>query len=130
MGILDHIGINVSSYARSKTFYEKALAPLGIEVVMEYGTWCGMGRNMKPAFWFGEGVAKYQTPENTKVITPVHLSFLARSRAEVDEFYAAAIAAGGKDNGKPGLRKEYHPNYYGAFVLDPDGHNIEAVIHT
>ena len=107
MSILDHIGVNVSSYPRSKAFYEKALAPLGIEVVREYGTWCGMGRG-----------------------TPVHLSFVARSRAEVDAFYAAAIAAGGKDNGKPGVRKEYHPNYYGAFVIDPDGHNVEAVIHT
>ncbi|HEY1955630.1 MAG TPA: VOC family protein [Polyangiaceae bacterium] len=130
MSSLDHIGINVSSYARSKTFYEKALAPLGMEVVMEYGSWCGMGRNKKPDFWFGEGVAKYQTPEQTKIITPVHVSFVARSRAEVDAFYEAAIAAGGKDNGKPGVRKEYHPNYYGAFVIDPDGHNVEAVIHT
>ena len=130
MSILDHIGINVSSYARSKAFYEKALAPLGIEVVREHGSWCGMGRKKKPDFWFGEGVGKFQTPEQVKVITPVHVSFVARSRAEVDAFYAAAIAAGGKDNGKPGVRKEYHPSYYGAFVLDPDGHNVEAVIHT
>ena len=130
MAILDHIGINVSSYPRSKAFYEKALAPLGIEVVREYGTWCGMGRDKKPAFWFGEGVSKFQTAEQLKVITPVHVSFVARSRAEVDAFYAAAIAAGGKDNGKPGVRKEYHPSYYGAFVIDPDGHNVEAVIHT
>ena len=130
MGILDHIGINVSSYARSKAFYAKALAPLGIEVILEYGTWCGLGRNGKPAFWIGEGVASYQNSEQTKIITPAHVSFVARSRAEVDAFYEAAIAAGGKDNGKPGIRKEYHPNYYGAFVLDPDGHNVEAVIHT
>ena len=130
MGTLDHIGINVSSYAKSKVFYEKALAPLGIQVVMEYGTWCGFGRDKKPDFWMGEGVTKYQTPAHVKVITPVHVSFIARSRAEVDAFYEAAIAAGGKDNGRPGVRKEYHPNYYGAFVIDLDGHNIEAVIHT
>ena len=130
MGILDHVGINVSSYARSKQFYERALAPLGVTVVMEYGTWCGMGRDGKPDFWFGEGVAKYQTAEQVKTITPVHLCFVARSRAEVDAFYEAAIAAGGKDNGRPGVRKEYHPHYYGAFVIDPDGHNVEAVIHT
>ena len=129
MPVLDHIGINVSSYARSKAFYEKALAPLGITCVMEYGPFCGFGRDRKPDFWIGEGAARFQSPEQVKVITPVHVSFVARSRAEVDAFYQAALAAGGKDNGPPGVRKEYHPNYYGAFVIDPDGHNVEAVIH-
>jgi catechol 2,3-dioxygenase-like lactoylglutathione lyase family enzyme len=130
MAILDHIGINVSDYTRSKAFYDQALAPLGVKAVMEFGSWCGYGRDGKPDFWMGNGVASYQKPEQTKNITPVHVSFVARNRGEVDAFYNAAIAAGGKDNGKPGIRKEYHPNYYGAFVLDPDGHNIEAVIHT
>jgi catechol 2,3-dioxygenase-like lactoylglutathione lyase family enzyme len=130
MPLLDHIGINVSDYARSKAFYAKALAPLGVEVVMEFGSWCGFGRDKKPDFWIGQGVMKFQTPEQVATITPVHVSFVARSRAEVDAFYAAAIAAGGRDNGKPGLRPEYHPNYYGAFVIDPDGHNVEAVIHS
>jgi catechol 2,3-dioxygenase-like lactoylglutathione lyase family enzyme len=130
MGILDHIGINVTDYARSKAFYEKALAPLGITLVMEYGKAAGFGRGGKPDFWVGEGATSFQRAEHLLHITPVHVSFAARTRAEVDAFHAAAMAAGGRDNGKPGERKEYHPNYYGAFVLDPDGHNIEAVIHT
>ncbi len=96
---------------------------------MEFGTACGFGRDKKPELWIGEGVASFQKPENVKVITPVHVSLAARSRAEVDAFYKAALAAGGKDNGAPGVREQYHPSYYGAFVLDPDGHNIEAVIH-
>jgi catechol 2,3-dioxygenase-like lactoylglutathione lyase family enzyme len=130
MTILDHFGINVSSYGRSKAFYEKALAPLGIQAIMEYGTACGFGRDGKPDFWIGEGITKFQKPEHLKVITPVHVAFVARSRAEVEAFYKAALSAGGKDNGEPGVRKEYHPNYYGAFVIDPDGHNVEAVVHT
>jgi catechol 2,3-dioxygenase-like lactoylglutathione lyase family enzyme len=130
MAILDHIGINVTDYARSKAFYEKALAPLGIEVIMEFGSFCGFGRDGKPDFWIGQGTTSYQTPEHLSPITPVHVSFAARSRAEVDAFHTAALAAGGRDFGKPGLREVYHPNYYGAFVLDPDGHNVEANIHT
>jgi catechol 2,3-dioxygenase-like lactoylglutathione lyase family enzyme len=130
MPVLDHIGINVSSYPRSRAFYEKALAPLGITCVMEYGTFCGFGRDGKPDFWIGEGANRFQTPAQVAVITPVHVCFVARSRAEVDAFHRAALAAGGKDNGAPGIRKEYHPSYYGAFVIDPDGHNVEAVIHT
>jgi catechol 2,3-dioxygenase-like lactoylglutathione lyase family enzyme len=129
MSSLDHVSCNVSSYAKSKAFYEKALAPLGITAIMEFGTACGFGRDGKPDFWIGEGVTKFQKPEHLKVITPVHVSFAARSRAEVDAFHKAALAAGGKDNGAPGLR-DYHPNYYGAFIIDPDGHNIEAVVHT
>ena len=130
MSVLDHISLNVSSYARSKAFYEKALAPLGIAPIMEFGTACGFGRDGKPDFWIGEGKAAFQKPEQVKVLTPIHVSFAARSRAEVDAFYKAGLTSGGTDNGAPGLRKDYHPNYYGAFVLDPDGHNIEAVIHT
>jgi catechol 2,3-dioxygenase-like lactoylglutathione lyase family enzyme len=130
MGILDHIGINVSDYERSKAFYAKALAPLGIELVMEYGKAAGFGRDRKPDFWVGEGVTRFQKPEHLDPITPVHVSFVARSRAEVDAFHEAALAAGARDNGAPGVRAEYHPGYYGAFVIDPDGHNLEAVIHT
>jgi catechol 2,3-dioxygenase-like lactoylglutathione lyase family enzyme len=130
MPILDHIGINVSDYQRSKAFYEKALAPLGISLVMEFGVFGGFGRDKKPDFWIGQGATAFQTPKQIEVITPVHVCFVARSRADVDAFYAAALAAGGKDNGAPGIRAMYHPNYYGAFVLDPDGHNVEAVIHT
>jgi catechol 2,3-dioxygenase-like lactoylglutathione lyase family enzyme len=130
MTILDHFGINVSSYERSKAFYEKALAPLGIQVLMEFGTACGFGRDRKPELWISQGTSEFQKPEHLKVITPVHVALLARSRAEVDAFHKAALAAGATDNGPPGIRKEYHPTYYGAFVLDPDGHNVEAVIHT
>jgi catechol 2,3-dioxygenase-like lactoylglutathione lyase family enzyme len=129
MPVLDHIGINVTDYARSKAFYDAALAPLGITAVMEYGKACGYGRDGKPDFWMGQGATRFQTEEHLRSITPIHVAFVARSRAEVDAFHAAAIAAGGKDNGAPGLRPEYHASYYGAFVTDLDGHNVEAVIH-
>lgn len=129
MAILDHVTLIVSDYARSKTFYEKALAPLGIALIMEHGTAGGFGRDGKPEFWIGAGQATYQKPEHVTVITPMHLAFATKGHAEVDAFYAAAIAAGGKDFGVPGMRPEYHPSYYGGFVLDPDGHNIEAVFH-
>jgi catechol 2,3-dioxygenase-like lactoylglutathione lyase family enzyme len=130
MPVLDHITLNVTDYARSKAFYEKVLAPLGITAVMEYGLACGFGRNGKPDFWIGQGVAKFQKEEQLNPITPVHVCFAARSRAEVDAFHLAALAAGGRDHGAPGLRPEYHASYYGAFALDFDGHNIEAAIHT
>ncbi len=129
MPSLDHITLSVSDYARAKAFYEKALAPLGITAVMDFGQACGFGRDKKPDFWIGTGPSSFQTPEQIRVITPTHVAFAARSRAEVDAFHAAALAAGGKDFGAPGLRTHYHPNYYGAFVLDPDGHDIEAVFH-
>jgi catechol 2,3-dioxygenase-like lactoylglutathione lyase family enzyme len=129
MSALDHVTLFVSNYARSKAFYQKALAPLGIEPIMEYGKSCGFGRKPKPDFWIGEGPADFQKPKQLEIITPTHIAFAARARAEVDAFHSAALAAGGKDNGAPGVRADYHPNYYAAFVLDPDGHNIEAVIH-
>lgn len=130
MSILDHTGVNVTDYAVSKAFYEKAFEPLGIKLAMEYGTACGFGRGPKPDFWIACGKATYQSEEQLRSITPVHVAFVARSREEVDAFHAAAIAAGGRDFGAPGIREQYHPGYYGAFVLDPDGHNIEAVHHT
>lgn len=125
--MLDHIGFAVSNLKVSRVFYEKALKPLGIRVVMEVtpemtGTedsHNGMGVD-RPFFWFGTG-------ENR--VTGVHVAFAAESRKIVDEFHAAGIAAGGKDNGKPGVRPHYHENYYGAFLFDPDGNNIEAVCH-
>jgi catechol 2,3-dioxygenase-like lactoylglutathione lyase family enzyme len=128
MAIIDHITFNVSDYARSKTFYEQALAPLGIKLLMDFGQACGFGRE-KPEFWLGAGATSFQKPEQLKAITPTHVAFSARDRAEVDAFHRAALAAGGKDFGAPGVRAHYHPNYYGAFVLDPDGHDIEAVFH-
>ncbi len=117
---IDHIGLNVTDYDKSKAFYREALAPLGIGLVMEVEGWAGFGPEGKPEFWFGEHDLHQR---------PMHICFRANSRAEVDAFYAAAIAAGGQDNGAPGIREHYHPNYYGAFVIDPDGHNIEAVCH-
>jgi len=125
--MLDHIGIAVTDSARSKAFYDAALAPIGIGLIMEVpaevtqsgGGACGYGKDQKPFFWFGQG----------KASEGVHVAFSVHTRDLVDAFYAAAIAAGGKDNGAPGLRPQYHPHYYGAFVLDPDGHNIEAVCH-
>lgn len=124
--MIDHTGLNVSDYAKSKPFYERALAPLGYAVIMELPRQyapegaMGLGVPPKPDFWVAGGVP--QSPR-------LHVAFRAANRAEVDAFYKAAIAAGGRDNGPPGIRAHYHPNYYGAFVLDPDGHNIEAVCH-
>lgn len=125
--MLDHMGFAVSDLERSKTFYQAALAPLGIEVLMEVtaeqtggDAHLGFGANGKPFFWIGSGKPSQ---------SPVHVAFTADSRAVVDEFHRAALAAGGANNGGPGLRPHYHPNYYGAFVLDPDRHNIEAVCH-
>jgi catechol 2,3-dioxygenase-like lactoylglutathione lyase family enzyme len=118
--ILDHIGLTVSDGAASKQFFSAALAPLGITVLMEVQGWVGMGKGSKPEFWFGEGgVAQGK----------LHLAFSADNRAQVRAFYEAALAAGATDNGPPGIRAHYHPNYYGAFVIGPDGHNVEAVCH-
>jgi catechol 2,3-dioxygenase-like lactoylglutathione lyase family enzyme len=129
MPTLDHVTLTVRDYALSRSFYEKALAPLGITRIMEFGQACGFGRDGKPDFWIGSGPASFQKPEHLTIITPTHIAFAAKGRAEVEAFYAAALAAGGKDFGAPGVRAHYHPKYYGAFVLDPDGHDIEAVFH-
>ena len=124
--MIDHVGFPVSDYARSKAFYEKALAPLGYMLIMEVrqevrdSPAAGFGKNGKPDFWIG-GEGGLQGV--------LHIAIAADDRATVDAFHRAALAAGAKDNGKPGLRPQYHPNYYGAFVLDPDGHNVEAVCH-
>jgi len=117
--IVDHIGLAVADFARSRAFYEPALAPLGIRVLMQGDGWAMMGRD-KPEFWFGS---------HGKPPGSIHLAFAAADRAQVRAFHAAALAAGGRDNGGPGVRAQYHPDYYGAFVFDPDGHNVEAVCH-
>src|SRR5467141_3019924 len=121
--MLDHIGFPVADFARSKQFYLHALAPLGFGLVKEVtaeqtggGSHAGFGPPARPHFWIGTG---------RPVRDPVHVAFAAKDRAAVHAFYDAALKAGGKDNGLPGLRPQYHPNYYGAFVLDLDGHNIE-----
>jgi catechol 2,3-dioxygenase-like lactoylglutathione lyase family enzyme len=124
--MIDHSGLNVSDFGKSKAFYVAALAPLGYRVIKELPTSLaplgamGLGVPPKPDFWVAGG-----SPNSPAL----HIAFRAGSRAEVDAFYQAAMAAGGRDNGPPGVRPHYHPNYYGAFVLDPDGHNIEAVCH-
>ena len=124
--MIDHTGVNVSDFAKAKAFYLAALAPLGYQLVMELPASLvpqgamGIGVPPKPDFWVGGG-----TPNSPRV----HVAFRAENRGQVDAFYKAALAAGGRDNGPPGIRAHYHPNYYGAFVLDPDGHNIEAVCH-
>jgi catechol 2,3-dioxygenase-like lactoylglutathione lyase family enzyme len=125
--MLDHIGYSVADFARSKAFYTSALAPLGLALVMEVtaeqtgaDAHAGFGRDGKPFFWIGTGAR----PKGG-----THIAFAASTRAEVDAFHRAALAAGGRDNGGPGLRPHYHANYYGAFVLDPDGNNVEAVCH-
>lgn len=118
--MLDHIGLEVRDYAVSKAFYAEVLAALGYGLVEETHGWCGFGPPGKPQFWIHEG---------QPAATPVHVAFAASDRTVVDRFHATAMSAGGRDNGVPGLREIYHPNYYGAFVLDPDGNNIEAVCH-
>jgi catechol 2,3-dioxygenase-like lactoylglutathione lyase family enzyme len=118
--MFDHIGFGVTDYEKSKAFFVQALRPLGIGIVMEGPYGVGIGPKGKPALWL------HATEDKP---SPVHLAFAAADRTQVDAFYRAAIAAGGKDNGAPGLRPEYHADYYGAFVIGPDGHNVEAVCH-
>ncbi|HEX8012515.1 MAG TPA: VOC family protein [Casimicrobiaceae bacterium] len=118
--MIDHTGVNVTDIAKSKAFYSAALEPLGYAVIMEFGDAVGFGVPPKPDFWVGQSTAS---------LVPIHVAFRAETRQQVDAFYKAAMAAGARDNGPPGLRPHYHASYYGAFVLDPDGHNIEAVCH-
>ncbi|HZO76702.1 MAG TPA: VOC family protein [Solirubrobacteraceae bacterium] len=120
--MLDHMGFAVSDYGRSRAFYEKTLAPLGFVLVKEpMGQAAGFGKDGKASFWI--------EAQGRPVQGRLHVAFEAKSRDLVDAFHAAAIAAGGTDNGAPGVRDIYHPDYYGAYVLDPDGNNIEAVCH-
>jgi catechol 2,3-dioxygenase-like lactoylglutathione lyase family enzyme len=120
--MLDHIYVNVSNYDQSRDFYEKALAPLGASLVFEREpSTAAFGREGRPQFFLTE--EREPTTEN------VHVAFSAPDRPTVDAFHAAAVGAGGTDNGGPGVREIYHPTYYGAFVLDPDGNNIEACCH-
>ncbi|MGO1073654.1 VOC family protein [Lysobacter sp. CA199] len=123
--MFDHLGFAVSDLQRSHDFYQRALAPLGYGLVMSLdkertGGYEGhaFGPPHEPAFWIGTGA---------RVCGGAHIALRARSREQVDAFHAAALAAGGRDNGAPGLRPHYSPDYYGAFVFDPDGNNIEAV---
>ena len=117
--MIDHINVGVADLAASRAFYERALAPLGITVVMQHQAGIGFGRGGRPQFWISD---RHRSG-------PLHIAFEAPDRATVDRFYAEAVAAGGHANGPPGVRAHYHPGYYGAFVLDPDGNNIESVTH-
>jgi catechol 2,3-dioxygenase-like lactoylglutathione lyase family enzyme len=128
--MIDHMSIQVRDYEKSKAFYAKALGPLGYSVIMEISREevpdlpspkvCGLGEKSKPDFWLSGA----ESPTS-----PQHLAFRAETRASVDAFYKAALAEGAKPNGAPGIREQYHPNYYGAFVIDLNGHNLEAVCH-
>lgn len=117
--MLDHLFLKVRDIEKAKAFYTAALRPLGYSVVMEFGSMVGLGAP-KPDLWITAD------PENTR---PTHVAFATKDRSVVDAFHQAAVAAGGTDNGKPGVRVDYHPTYYAAFVLDGDGHNIEVVCH-
>lgn len=118
--VFDHIGFNVSDFPTTRAFLVAALAPLGIGITQEGPGWAMIGRPGEGNFWFG---SFGNSPG------PIHIAFAARDRQQVRDFHQAAVAAGGQDNGAPGLRPQYHPNYYGAFVIGPDGHNFEAVCH-
>ncbi|SHN34558.1 VOC family protein [Rhizobacter sp. OV335] len=119
--LFDHIGFNVSDFAAMRSFLVASLEPLGIGITKEADGWAMVGRDGKGQFWFGS----FGAPPG-----PIHIAFAAQDREQVRRFHAAALAAGAKDNGAPGLRPHYHPNYYGAFVIGPDGHNFEAVCHS
>ena len=120
--MLDHVGFGVSDYQRSKAFYERALAPLGLALLIEpIAEAAGFGEAGKPFFWI-----ETRRPASQG---STHVAFAVASRETVDAFHAAALEAGGTDNGAPGVREIYHPHYYGAYVLDPDGNNVEAVCH-
>lgn len=135
--MIDHIGFNVSDFARSKEFFLAALTPLGYSLIMEVTAeqtggyiGAGFGRDGKPSFWIGSSTKPAPDMDDAVAAqTGLHIALIARDRAAVRAFHAAALSAGARDNGAPGLRPHYHPNYYGAFVLDPDGNNIEAVCH-
>jgi catechol 2,3-dioxygenase-like lactoylglutathione lyase family enzyme len=117
--VIDHINVGVTDLAAARAFYERALAPLGYAVMMEGMSGIGFGRDGMPDFWISD-----RTPS-----APLHVAFAAADRASVDAFHREALAAGGRDNGPPGLRPQYHASYYGAFALDPEGNNVEAVTH-
>jgi catechol 2,3-dioxygenase-like lactoylglutathione lyase family enzyme len=130
--MIDHITVPVKSYEKSKAFYTKVLATLGYGLVLEPRPGMkmgGFGKNGKPDFWIGEQRPSYWNEGHAVGGAPIHIAFQAPNRAAVVAFHEAALAAGATDFGKPGPRPLYHEAYYGAFVLDPDGNNVEAVVH-
>jgi len=126
--MIDHLSLVVSDYEKSKAFYLQALAPTGHSRLIELPATPG-AQSGSAGFCHADGSDLWIAQGDAAIKPPIHIAFRVPSRAAVDAFHKAAVAAGGKDNGAPGLRPRYHPNYYGAFVLDPDGHNIEAVCH-
>lgn len=130
--MLDHISVTVADYESAKAFYSKVLAPLGYSLQMEFGQAAGFGTSGKPSFWIGgagDGHPDYWNASHRAGAAPIHIAFVAGTRAAVDAFHRAALEAGARDHGAPGLRPHYHPTYYGAFVIDADGNNVEAVCH-
>lgn len=123
--MIDHVSVIVSDYAKSRTFYQQALAQTGHSRLVELAV---DGRAQAAGFCHGDG-SDFWISQGAANTPPIHVAFRVSSRAAVDAFHKAGLEAGGRDNGAPGLRPQYHPNYYGAYVLDPDGHNIEAVCH-
>jgi catechol 2,3-dioxygenase-like lactoylglutathione lyase family enzyme len=126
--VIDHLTLRVRDYPKSKRFYELILAPLGYQVVMKFdvpnlGEICGIGEEGKPTLWLAPAEAAHTAPVGQ------HLAFRARDHQAVEAFHRAALAAGGRDEGAPGPRPHYHPHYYGAFAIDPDGQVVEAVCH-
>ena len=123
--MIDHIGIIVRSIETSRAFYTEVLRPLGYGFIEQRDEWVAFGAPGVPLFWM------HASKDGADAaLTPIHIAFVAEDRAAVDRFHAQGLAAGATDSGAPGLRQIYHPNYYGAFILDPDGNNIEAVCHT
>ncbi len=118
--MIDHMTLRVQDFAKSKAFFLEALKPLGYALVMEFPNVCGLGEGGKPDFWLKQDGPHHEA---------MHIAFAARDRATVDAFHQAALAAGARDDGAPGPRPEYHPDYYGAFVVSPDGHHVEACCH-
>jgi catechol 2,3-dioxygenase-like lactoylglutathione lyase family enzyme len=131
--MLDHISLRVADYERSKAFYQAALEPVGYVLAMEAASGAGFRKGYIPSFWIKRGVVAHSEVAPDPVDgcggSAVHVAFASDDRRSVDAFYHAALAAGARDNGAPRLCPEYHANYYGAFVLDPDGYNVEAVCH-
>jgi catechol 2,3-dioxygenase-like lactoylglutathione lyase family enzyme len=121
VAMIDHLTLTVRDVEKSVAFYARALKALGYGVTMRFENFVGLGTKKKPVFWLKSGPTPTQ---------PMHLAFVAPSRQAVDQFHADALAAGAQDDGPPGLRPHYHVHYYGAFVVDPDGHPVEAVCHS
>lgn len=128
--MLDHLCITIKNLEVSKSFYTTVLEPLGYGVVAEYGKSVGFGKDGKPSFWIGEDKpGAYWNDDHAAGSAPIHIAFVATDREQVNTFHRVGVAAGATDYGEPGLRPLYHDNYYGSFLIDPDGNNIEAVCH-